>query len=519
MMRILLVSDADDPHIAQLREILGSDLDSVAATSPNFDQKSDLIDVGLVILLVSRPQFLADLQSILEQLKRHPWISPIIAASAALIDSPALKRFAAFPTVSLGNADALATLPVLLRDAEKKFVLTKISTSHQRRTAVRVPHSIVAASPSSGRGKTSAKSHRSSSSPAFRPTYDAWLARNVGYWMGAATALLAVSTLAWIYRDELWSALIKLLPMTKASVAPGLAATIDDKAVSNIPTAGTAIIDAVDCSVFASQNIVPGTTSLLRVSFHRRDQLEALQRKLGRTARASPSQLMAIKICRGDRITVQFDGDDQISADEPVQHVAWRGETETLQFKITCSQHVSVNELHPLVRIWVNERYIGRFVLDFVCGAAPSGAESAGVCRAVQGLEPLFVSYSRRDWLRAKHLAEDFEAVRIRPFIDVLRLRSGEDWERRLLQEIDGCNSFCVIWSHAAKKSDWVKKEYKRAVDRQTDEKDRRPEIIVIPKPSRRRLWERKSVPQPWDFAARFHHSPLEIDLVHIHRD
>ncbi len=518
-MKILLIGDDESTFLTQLQEVLGSDLRSVTATTSERALRLNLEDFALAIIIANNFGLKKRVQLILSHLKRHPWVSPIIAATKEFRDSPELKSIATVPTVSIASSDELVILRELVRNAEDKFVTTKISISPQIRTDVSLSHRRTATSVSS-RVRDLGVSYFVSPKGVRRPTYDIWLARNTGFWLGAATSLLALGALAWIYRDEAWSTLSKLLLLTKSSIPPSLATFATNKANNATnPNSASKDIDTVDCSAFANQIIVPGATSLLRVSLHQRNQLEGLRRNFGQSEFTTPSQLMAMQVHRGDRITVQFDGDEEVIADEPVQYVDWSGETETLQFKITFPQQLAVNELHPIVRVWINEHYIGRLVLSFYCGTAQLASHSASVCQAVQGAEPVFVSYARRDWLRAKYLAEDLEIVRLKPFIDVLRLRFGEDWESRLLNEIDGCNTFCVIWSHAAKKSSWVKKEYKRAIDRKVGENFRPPEIFVIPKPSRRRILGRKSIPQPWDFAARFHHTTLEHNLVHMQRD
>lgn len=516
-MKIVLITDFDVPELGQLRDIFSAD-QPISVMTAEDAVASNLDDIALAVIIVTRPDFQTRLARLVDYLKRRPWVSAVIAASEAISNSSDINRFTTVPVVSLSNVEAMASLPRTFENAAKNFVVSKISASAKRRVEVNVREASPRATTSSGTAGVTGSARQSKSKRPAPISYDVWLAKRAGYWLGAATTLLAAAELAWLFREELWSALTKVLPLAKSAVTSAPAP------VGGPPTSGTSgtanpIVDAVDCSVFAKSNIPPSGTLLLRVSFHLRDQLEALQRKFGQDARATPSQLMGIPLCRGDELTVQFDGDEQITADEPVQCLTWQGIPETLQFKLKCNEQLEGKELLPLIKVWVNNRYIGRMVLELTCASSSDKIESAGICRAIQALEPIFVSYSRWDWPRAKHLAEDFEAVRLRPFIDVLRLRSGEAWEERLMREIDGCNSFCVIWSHAAKNSAWVKKEYQRAVERQATQKDRRPEIIVISKPSRRHLWERRSVPQPWEFAAKYHHSPLEIDLVHIHHD
>ena len=51
-------------------------------------------------------------------------------------------------------------------------------------------------------------------------------------------------------------------------------------------------------------------------------------------------------------------------------------------------------------------------------------------------------------------------------FLDVANLRSGEDWESKLLREILGTDVLYLFWSAAASVSHWVEKEWRCALER-----------------------------------------------------
>ena len=51
-------------------------------------------------------------------------------------------------------------------------------------------------------------------------------------------------------------------------------------------------------------------------------------------------------------------------------------------------------------------------------------------------------------------------------FNDLLSLEPGEEWEKRLYEEIDRCDVFYLFWSSRAKASEWVMKEIEYALAR-----------------------------------------------------
>jgi hypothetical protein len=65
-------------------------------------------------------------------------------------------------------------------------------------------------------------------------------------------------------------------------------------------------------------------------------------------------------------------------------------------------------------------------------------------------------------------------------FLDLLSLRPGQRWERRLYAEIDRCDVFVLFWSSNAKRSKWVRIETERALARQGNDENAPPAIVPI---------------------------------------
>ena len=55
-------------------------------------------------------------------------------------------------------------------------------------------------------------------------------------------------------------------------------------------------------------------------------------------------------------------------------------------------------------------------------------------------------------------------------FLDVVKLRSGEDWEEKLWQVIPESDVFYLFWSAAAKASPWGEREWRCALNRRGEE-------------------------------------------------
>lgn len=81
----------------------------------------------------------------------------------------------------------------------------------------------------------------------------------------------------------------------------------------------------------------------------------------------------------------------------------------------------------------------------------------------------IFVSYSHRDAVVIDQLEQAYKALGDSYLRDVRLLRSGEKWNPALLKKIEEADIFQLCWSHAARKSKYVKQEWKHALKLERD--------------------------------------------------
>ncbi len=74
----------------------------------------------------------------------------------------------------------------------------------------------------------------------------------------------------------------------------------------------------------------------------------------------------------------------------------------------------------------------------------------------------VFISYSSHDRPWAVALYEALQRRRVECFFDRARLTPGRRWEPQLSQGVSGSKHFLVLWSDAARQSDWVVQELSR---------------------------------------------------------
>lgn len=112
----------------------------------------------------------------------------------------------------------------------------------------------------------------------------------------------------------------------------------------------------------------------------------------------------------------------------------------------------------------------------------------------------IFVSYAHQDARIVKALAKAYQALGDTYLRDVTTLRSGQRWNPALLRMIEQADIFQLCWSAAAKRSKYVRQEWRHAL------KQERPEAFIRPT-----YWD-VPMPAPPAELADIHFARLELD-------
>lgn len=96
--------------------------------------------------------------------------------------------------------------------------------------------------------------------------------------------------------------------------------------------------------------------------------------------------------------------------------------------------------------------------------AGPDEADRPDASATADPYQAVFVSYSHEDALIVEELERAYSALGIKYLRDVRVLRSGEEWNPALLKKIDEADIFQLCWSSAARRSRYVKQEWRHAL-------------------------------------------------------
>ena len=91
-----------------------------------------------------------------------------------------------------------------------------------------------------------------------------------------------------------------------------------------------------------------------------------------------------------------------------------------------------------------------------------------------------FIAYASVDRPKVLDRISMLDIQGIKYHQDLLSLRPGDIWEEKLNHYINECDLFLLFWSQAAKKSKYVRKEIRRALQRQGPDKKAPPKIVPV---------------------------------------
>lgn len=225
-------------------------------------------------------------------------------------------------------------------------------------------------------------------------------------------------------------------------------------------------VDRVHFSVTSPRTVQPGTSFVVDVWAHMEKQRKAVVRRAQEetsTRRPMVKSKGPILLARGSILTVRIRLVGLV-IDVPEDIVLWDGEIGNASFLVNVPADIRGRSSNGVASIHMNGMQITRIYFIINLGRRPS---QVGQIRTKEKqCRSAFASYASadRDEVLARIQGIQKVAPRLRVFFDVISLRSGEDWRRRLWEVIPQHDIFYLFWSGNARKSQWVEEEWRCAL-------------------------------------------------------
>jgi len=150
--------------------------------------------------------------------------------------------------------------------------------------------------------------------------------------------------------------------------------------------------------------------------------------------------------------------------------VTWLKDWHRVEFEVRCEPdtpgYVEDEAVNGRIAFYVGPVLVGEAKI-WAHISSNNGVVRRGPRGGVVPIEPyrrIFVSYSHEDAKVVHGLEAAYKALGDVYFRDVRSLRSGELWNPALLRMIEQADVFQLCWSEAAKRSDYVKREWMHAL-------------------------------------------------------
>jgi RNA polymerase sigma-70 factor (ECF subfamily) len=254
--------------------------------------------------------------------------------------------------------------------------------------------------------------------------------------------------------------------------------------VRDLPETGGRSGDGVEVSAFAPVAARPGDCVIVQVFIHGPEQVE----EAGKEARRSDSEAdlrgaatLDLAVKRGQVVRITLEA-PELSIDEPVQRVMWRGKPCRRSFLVDLPTG-SDRHGHALrVRVDVGETPIGsiRFSIKLDRNNRSPNYATEPRGDSARRYERAFLSHAHDDAADVLKIAQAFQAAGIEFFHDIVSLRAGSEWQKRLFEEIERCDLFLLFWTENAARSKWVRRETEYAVDYKKKSLENLPDIVPI---------------------------------------
>jgi hypothetical protein len=244
-------------------------------------------------------------------------------------------------------------------------------------------------------------------------------------------------------------------------------------------------LDAVDCSVLAPAEAAAGEAILIQVFAHRPEQGDpsgGQARGFDSGSLRSGFRRLEIDVERGAVLRFHLDLPGLV-VNEASREFIWTGSPGAVEFHVALPAEAARGTVPGTVHADLDGMPIGviRFKLEVL------GAEEAGKQRRAQPrgdfafpFRKAYISYASSDRIEVLRRVQILTPLRIEFFQEALNLEPAARWEQQLYRTIDDCDLFLLFWSSAAKRSEWILREVRYALERAARDPFGRPEIRPI---------------------------------------
>ena len=225
-------------------------------------------------------------------------------------------------------------------------------------------------------------------------------------------------------------------------------------------------VSDVYSSVFAPYEIKRKSHMLVQVYFHLYSDSEKIK-EYAKEAQSNAKRRdfipLQCKLKNDDKVDVILNIYGETLQISEKKSIVWKGVFTKCSFDYFVPQDIKTDELYCTVMLIVNGTPVGemKFITKIVIEPHDLNADFL-----TRKFNKVFISYSHKDQMKVKFIAEGYEALNIDHFFDRHYLKAGDIFPKIIQDYINSADLFILCWSENASRSEYVKKERMQALER-----------------------------------------------------
>jgi len=224
------------------------------------------------------------------------------------------------------------------------------------------------------------------------------------------------------------------------------------------------LIDNVRFTLTGPGVLAPGAAHELQFWVHVEQQTSTVL-EAASVVHGLPQSGLAVKsegpypLHRGSRISVRLKIDGLKCLDNH-KWVTWTGEIGNTAFVVEVPPGATERAYPGTASIRLAGLEIAR--MSFLVRVGPPNLNINEIPSQTTSYRSAFASYASEDRAEVLSRVQGMETAHkgLDVFVDVINLRSGQNWERELVERISKSDVFYLFWCRHAMNSDWVNKEW-----------------------------------------------------------
>ena len=228
-------------------------------------------------------------------------------------------------------------------------------------------------------------------------------------------------------------------------------------------------VEPVLLGVSAPRAVKPSESFIVRLAAYIKSAEAGLEKKLTALAQGKGDVHLGIPPDESARwpvgtpVTVRVSGDGFTA--QPAQgRFVWNGSENVVSFVIKAASTLMESSAILSFEVYIEGIRVAFVPIPIEIAAQPAGGEQRV---KVSPVRTAFASYASDDRPRVMDKLGALSACDkgLKVFTDCLEMKPGEAWKQRLETEIPSSDLFLLFWSRAARASQYVSWEWRRALD------------------------------------------------------